>query len=134
MDTSHEKIAADWIIYARSTRLSSDDEHERGWVLYELARSNPEVAWQVISKLVNSYAEADLFSDDETEAKAVLSNLAAGPFEELLAEHGPVFIERLEAAARQDRRLFWTLGCIWKNSMTDEIWSRVHAAAGRISR
>lgn len=134
MATSIDQIAADCIIYARASHALTDDEHDRGWWLYELAHSDPEVAWQVITTLVSGYTEADLFSDDETEAKEVLANLAAGPFENLLAEHGSLFIERVEIAARQDRRLFWALGCVWQNSMTDEVWSRVQAAAGRISR
>jgi hypothetical protein len=134
MTISIEQVASDWIAYARLDRSPSDDEHDKGWVLYDLAQFDPELAWQVIVELLSRYTEADLFSELETEAKEVLSNVGAGPLENLLAEHGSAFIERIEAKARQDRRFFWTLGCVWKNSMTDEIWSRVQVAAGSISR
>lgn len=52
--------------------------------------------------------------DAETDGQRVLAQLTAGPLEELLTLHGPDFIEDVEAEARQNRRMFWTLGCVWK--------------------
>ncbi|MEM9086994.1 MAG: DUF6869 domain-containing protein [Pseudomonadota bacterium] len=129
-----EQVASHWIVLTRAKGRASDEEHERGSVLYDLARAEPERAWEIIIQVVSRYEEADLFSEGETDAKHIVCNTAAGPLEDLLAKHGHVFIERVEAIARQDRRFFWALGCVWQNSMTDEIWSRVQRAAGAISR
>jgi hypothetical protein len=132
---SPNQVASDWITYARYDALAApDDVHERGWVLYEWARTEPTLAWEAIKEVIARYSEADLFSAVDTEAKNVLGNTAAGPLEDLLAEHGPSVIDTVETEAQQDRRMFWVLGCVWRNSMTDEVWERVQRAAGKISR
>src|SRR5687768_2537237 len=62
----------------------------------------------------------------------VVSVLVAGPLEDLLAKHGPMFIERVEELARQDQKFNFLLGGVWQNTMTDEIWKRVQAARKEI--
>lgn len=84
------------------------------------------ITFQLLPKLENA--------PDDTAAKSILGSTAAGPLEDLLAYHGIDFIEKIETKARQDRRMFWTLGCVWQNAMPDEIWERVQRAAGGISR
>jgi hypothetical protein len=59
--------------------------------------------------------------------KAV-GSLAAGPLEDLLGNHGPEYIERVEELARKDPKFNFLLGGVWRNSMTDEVWQRVQAA------
>jgi hypothetical protein len=54
--------------------------------------------------------------------------LAAGPLEDLLAKHGPEFIDRVEELARKDPQFNYLLGGVWRNTMTDEVWQRVQAA------
>ena len=58
----------------------------------------------------------------------VVSSLAAGPLEDLLAKQGPEFIERVEELARKDPQFNYLLGGVWRNTMTDEIWQRVQTA------
>lgn len=58
----------------------------------------------------------------------VVAVLAAGPLEDLLAKHGPLFIERVEQLAQADERFNMLLGGVWRNTMTDEVWQRVQAA------
>ena len=58
----------------------------------------------------------------------VVSVLAAGPLEDLLAKHGPVFIDRVEQLARQDATFNCLLGGVWRNTMSEEVWERVQAA------
>jgi hypothetical protein len=136
MESKVEQIATDWIAYARYSSPSEAPEQVQadGWALYELAEDQPELGWEIIRHVVRQCAEEDLFSDTETEAQNIAGLLAAGPLEDLLAFHGANFIERIEAEARRDRRMFWTLGGVWQNSMTDEVWERVQRAAGGISR
>ena len=57
----------------------------------------------------------------------VVSVLAAGPLEDLLAKHGPEFIERVEQLARQDKKFNFLLGGVWRNSMSEDVWKRVQA-------
>jgi hypothetical protein len=54
--------------------------------------------------------------------------LAAGPLEDLLADHGAAIIVRVEEEARRNPRFNLLLGGVWRNSMTHDIWQRVEAA------
>ena len=65
-------------------------------------------------------------------SERVVSVLAAGPLEDLLAKHGPMFIERVEELARQDPKFNSLLGGVWQNTMTDEVWKRVQAVRNEI--
>lgn len=135
MDADPEQIASDWIAYALLDPSGApDDVHERGWALYDAAFDQPLLAWAAIKAIVGRYPEDELFADYDTEAKRVLGNAAAGPLEDLLAEHGAAFIESVEVEARHDRRMSWTLGCVWQNSMSEDVWARVQRSAGGISR
>jgi len=129
-----EQVASDWIAYARhSPNRAPEDVFVRGWTLYELVDDDPALAWEAIKAVVSRYIDDDLFSG-RSEAQRVVGNMAAGPLEDLLDKHGPQFIEIVEAEARHDRRMVWTLGCVWQSSMPDEIWARVQRAAGNVSR
>ena len=57
----------------------------------------------------------------------VTAVLAAGPLEDLLAKHGPLYIDRVEQLAKDDGRFNSLLGGVWRNTMTDEVWGRVEA-------
>jgi len=60
-------------------------------------------------------------------SEKVLANLAAGPLEDLLVIAGPGYIDRVEQLAKEDDKFSRLLGGVWRNSMTDEVWSRVQA-------
>jgi len=87
--------------------------------LDDLCQNSPDLAWEVIQEIL----EAD-------QSDAVVANLAAGPLEDLLAEHGLKFINRVEERARQNPMFRHLLGGVWQNAMSNEIWARVQAAAG----
>lgn len=134
MEPNPAQVASDWIAYALYNPNKAPEEvYERGWVIYDLVQDDPPAAWQAIKLVVERYAEGDLYSKSRNEAQAIVGNTAAGPLENLLAAHGPQFIELVEVAARQDRRFKWALACVWQNSMTDEVWSRVQKAAGDLA-
>lgn len=131
MEPNPEQVAADWIAYARYDPDKAPEEvFTRGWIINDLAYDSPALAWEAIKLVVGSYPEEELFSESGTEANDIVGNTAAGPLEYLLAVHGPQFIDAIESAAHSDRRMMWTLGGVWQNSMTDEIWARVQLAAG----
>ena len=59
----------------------------------------------------------------------LLANLAAGPLEDLLAQHGERFIERVETLARQEPRFRFTLQMVWRNAISAPVWARLRKAA-----
>lgn len=135
MKGTPEQIASDWIVYTQlGSSKAPDDVYERGWIIYDASYDQPALAWEAIKAVVSRYSEEELFTERETEAKRILANTAAGPLESLLAEHGTDFIESVEVEARRDRRMLWTVGCVWQNSMSEDIWTRVQRAAGGVSR
>lgn len=138
--TNHMKLsvaeqATAWIACARFSNPNEvpDDLWERGWNLNECAFDDPAFAWETIKEIVGRYNDEALFTNSTTEAKHVLANLGAGPLEDLLAQHGDALISDIEFEVRSDRRFFWTLACVWKNSMSDELWLRVQRATGGFS-
>jgi hypothetical protein len=85
--------------------------------MYDVVHDAPEVAWAAILEIL----QGELTEDQ-------LAVLAAGPLEDLLAVHGPVFIERVEREATRDPRFNHLLGGVWQNQMKSEIWERVQKA------
>lgn len=83
---------------------------------YELVQNDPEAAWACIIEVCRL-----------TDNEKVLSNLAAGPLEDLLTYHGSKFIDRVETKARQMPAFTYTVKGVWKNAMEPEIWERVRA-------
>jgi len=61
----------------------------------------------------------------------VISNLAAGPLEDLIDDHGPEFIERIETESRRNPSFRHLLGGVWQSS-TPEVWARVQKAQGAV--
>jgi hypothetical protein len=86
--------------------------------LSDLVRDDPEEAWKIIHVIRRI---------DGTDR--ILSNLGAGPLEDLLVAHGDKFIDRVEILAKSDEQFWKLLGIVWKNDMSDAIWNRVQAVA-----
>lgn len=61
----------------------------------------------------------------------VLDVLAAGPLEDLIGKQGPLFIERIEQRARQDKAFRDLLGGVWPCG-EEEVWIRVEKVRGDI--
>jgi hypothetical protein len=118
-----ERLVDGWIRYSGSTRLNPAIEPDYwAWeALDKLCSRSPEVAWTVILRILNS-----------TDHEFVLENLAAGPLETLLARHGRKFIGLIEERAEADLRFRWLLAGIWKNSIPDDLWSRLQAAVNEV--
>jgi len=82
----------------------------------ELVHSKPQKAWEFILKIL----EAD-------SSETILSNLAAGPLEDLLSEHGEKFIDEVELKARQNPKFTKLIMGVWQGSMSAQVWSRIKA-------
>lgn len=93
---------------------------ERFWVweqLDALCRNDPELAWSVVLEIL-----------ERTHSTQALECLAAGPLEDLLAEHGNRLIELVEQEAQQSSAFRGLLAGVWQNTMSDDLWLRVQAA------
>jgi hypothetical protein len=115
-----DNIADAWI---RLHHLPEEsEEHERNfWAfmrLSDLIRSDPEAAWSVIEKML-----------ERDTSDVILSNVGAGPLENLLVAHGTRFIDRIEKRAKSDTTFKKVLGTVWKNAMSEDVWLRVKAVA-----
>jgi hypothetical protein len=118
--TELDNIADAWIKLHHLPEES--EERERNfWAfmrLRELIRDDPEAAWSVIGKML-----------ERDTSDAILSNVGAGPLEDLLVAHGARFIDRIEKRADGDATFKKVLGTVWKNAMSEDVWQRVKAVA-----
>jgi hypothetical protein len=114
------EIADAWVDLHRLPE-DSPGRHDKFWSfdrLWELVHDDPEAAWSIIQIIRQEGSEL------------ILSNLAAGPLEDLLVTHGDRFIDRVETLAEHDAQFRRLLAATWQNSMPPEIWKRIKAVAG----
>jgi hypothetical protein len=109
MPESVANVVNDWL--EQSQRSDGDS------TMYDVVHDAPEVAWSAILEIL----QRELTEDQ-------LAVLAAGPLEDLLAVHGPAFIERVEREANRNPRFNQLLGGVWQNEMKSEIWERIQKA------
>jgi hypothetical protein len=117
-----QEIAEAWIRVMKADD-GSPEEADNMWafdIVSDLIDDDPEQGWPMILEILRG--------DDGV---AIMEVLSAGPLEDLLAKHGPTFIDRVQAAARRSPVFARLLGGVWKNQMTDEIWARVQAVWDR---
>ena len=120
-----EKVAEEWRVHTLRFGQESYDPDLSAFELDNLCHDDPELALQVILRIIMSVDSKDLSATSENDAKTLLSNLGAGPLEDLLVYHGTRVIDIIERSAREDKRVAWTLGNTWRNSIPREIWERV---------
>jgi hypothetical protein len=87
--------------------------------LYDLVHDEPDLAWPIIKEILH------IDSSD-----AMLAYVAAGPIEDLLAQHGTAFIERIEELAGRDPIFRKALGAVWRSKIPEDVWKRLKAVAG----
>ncbi len=86
-----------------------------------LRREHAEELWDFVLLVVS-----------KRPSERVLSCLAAGPLEDLIAYDGKYFIDRIELFARQDSAFKDLLGGVWQNRTPADIWSRVERCRGAV--
>jgi chorismate synthase len=121
-DVSNEDIDDETArVIARHVARHLEDREQRkcqwAWELFtwEFRTTRPEAAWRILLivwPLVKSNDDA-------------LGLLAAGPLEDLIADHGARLIDRIEDLARRDIDFARLLGGVWQSSTPDDIWSRI---------
>lgn len=111
-----EALVALWLA---DNEVEPEDESFPWSVLcvFEL-REHPEVLWGFIRKAL---------TDATTVWQVVM--LAAGPLEDLIADHGAEFIDRIEREARHSARFRFALTGVWPQGEGDaELWARIEKA------
>lgn len=119
VDKSDLGVAKAWIAlqYAEQKSEAHASNFWAYTMLDDLLDSDAERSWEVIQRI-----------QDEDSSDFVLSNLAAGPIEDLLAKCGERFIDRVEICARSSDRFRFMLGMVWKNNIPEPIWARIQKA------
>jgi hypothetical protein len=79
-----------------------------------LCIDKPKECWGVVLNILS-----------RTNDEWVLTNLAAGPVESLLANHGEMTICWIEDEAKKNQRFRMMLGDVWRNLISDEVWQRI---------
>ena len=116
------KLANAWI-ELQSLEQGTPRYNELFWSfdqMWDLTHEEPELAFEIILTILSA-----------DNSKTIEENLSAGPLEDLLVNHGSAFIERIEQEASSNPAFRHLLGGVWKNSMSDDIWSRVQACWDR---
>ncbi|MCG7984612.1 MAG: hypothetical protein JAY90_17890 [Candidatus Thiodiazotropha lotti] len=115
-----EHFIKEWIMYQEKTY--DDDDTELHWTddhLFNLMLNGKiEELWQFV---IRAYKK-DL-------TQKVIGILSAGALEDVLAAKGEEYIGRVELLAANDQKFKYLLGGVWKNAMSNDVWSRVQAAA-----
>jgi hypothetical protein len=116
------KVVSDWI--ALQHLGHSHEKADALWyaweAVYQATTDDPDSLWTFILDALRSDSSGHL-----------MSNLAAGPLEDLLSAHGPAYIERIEAEARSNPLFASLLGGVWQSDIRDDIWARVQAVWDR---
>ena len=109
--------------YIQAQELEKIDiDHPLWWSIdkfFALNVQDPESCWRAILTILA-----------REPSQRVLGMLSAGALEDLIHQHGPEFIERIEFEARDDPAFRELLCGVWPSS-TDEVWARVQRARGK---
>jgi hypothetical protein len=121
--SGHLETWASAFIQLHSIEQEIDTDHPLWWAeertFHALRRDCAEELWDFVLLVLGKQPN-----------EIVLSCLAAGPLEDLIAYDGKYFIDRIELLARQDPAFKHLLGGVWQNQTPPEIWSRVEQCRG----
>ena len=119
-DSEWETLIAAWIAAEESGKRESD--YDPAWwavdgvIMWHIDEKH-EALWEFITRTFERPMSDKTFA-----------MIAAGPLEDLLADYGNIYIDRIEELARKSPRFNYLLGGVWKNSSNDEVWQRVEKA------
>ena len=115
------------------------DEWVSTWIRYQLAclmdegaiEDHPdfEAAVMNLGRVISTDAAFGLQfvarAIQQIDKEELLSVLAAGPLEDLLAYHGPSVIAQIEDLANKDSRFRSALFGVWRNTIDAATWERI---------
>lgn len=121
-----QQLAQAWIHRYEVVQTKGDQSPEAQATFASFERFNsavkddPDLAWGEILKVV-----------ELTDNEFILENLAAGPLENLLVQHGDAFVARIEKQAINNKRFRWLLGGVWGERIPPLIWARIEQVLER---
>jgi len=117
-----QKIAETWIkLYYLPEDSSERDQHFWAYnKLSDLCQNEPEICWRIIHIIRRVDG-----------SEKILANLAAGPLEDLLVNHGVDFIDNVEKLAQSDQQFRKMLGSVWQSGISESTWRRIKAVASK---
>jgi hypothetical protein len=121
-DSDLSEFAKSW---AASQEVESDQRSEADWEVVFAVQdlgSQPEELWRFI-----------VIAEPICRSNAAFGMLGTGPLEDLIAENGPAFIDRLEAMARDNRRFAKLFAHVWIDAGEDALTQR-YLALGCVPR
>jgi hypothetical protein len=116
MTNELDKYVDAWVAFTEAAQVVPERDPHWPMVLEVMrwASDNPEKLWSFI-----------IAANERELSASVISNLAAGPLEDLLVHHGRKFIDRIVSRATADEKFNDLLGGVWKNEMSDDVWQAV---------
>ncbi len=117
-DQTLRSLATEWIAFWKAPE-GSNERNQLLWTTdkeWDLIRESPQDGWKLILTILQL--------DCSPQIQQVLS---AGPLEDLLSYHGESMIDNVESEAQSNPVFASLLGGMWKNSMSEAVWSRVQS-------
>lgn len=120
MDKKPMSLAHAWKSYTEAVIKSGVDSPVASslfWAFDEMVdkvRDQPFDALEIIQEILK------VAEDDR-----ILANLAAGPLEDLLVDHGTVVVDRVIELALADPKFRNLLQGVWGNSIDERVWKRI---------
>jgi hypothetical protein len=109
--TDTRKLAQSWIKFQRTQKpdleWSNDD-------FIDLANEKPEAAWECILEVIKT---------EHTDE--ILSDIAEGPLEDLLAEHAPQFMDRIESISKENIVFARLIKHVWVEGISPQAQNRI---------
>ncbi len=105
MTEEEKEILVKTWIEAQQADEKSEEYRSKFWAietLIDLPYDDPETTWGLILEIHER--------DDSNEIESIL---AADPLEDLMTEHGPEFIDRVELKAHSEPKFRRLLGGVW---------------------
>lgn len=117
-----ESLAREWIAGQAEGGVGSPawkDRESTMLAVLALPEQQPELAWAFILEVLT-----------QQPSEEVLGVLSASLLEDLLTDHGPGFIQRVEAQAKASSVFKRLLGQVWLDPEDTPVWRNVYSIAG----
>ena len=119
--SEREKLINAWFV-AHKAGTETPIYEENWWAIetiINLREENPELLWELILQAIEMEKDEKL-----------LSNLAAGPIEDLMCSYGEQVIDRVEKEAKSNSSFKNCIKDVWLDYNDTPIYKRFYKAAG----
>ena len=114
------EIVEAWIAMSLATHGSEAFE-QNFWaleIIWNLCKEAPLEAWEVILGLIEA-----------APSEKLLAAVGAGPFEDLMCDHGEVVISLVEQEAARNEKFLAAMSSVWLDSKDTPVWRKFYEVA-----